>query len=187
MQKLICAKARNGRRLVPLASGLRVLAVVRGHQHAAVLRAAHAARRRGGGGSDPVGQGQGGDRRLPADQPADAHDGPRAAADDVEPGPPEQAVDPGPHPRPEPALLQHRHQLPEDGAGGEHADEPAQAGVDRGPADGRLQGGGGPERGAAAEAGRAGRGLREEGQGGDGADQGAAEDEICGEAGSEEA
>lgn len=88
----------------------------------------------------PVGQGQGRHRCLPPNQPANPHDGSRAPPNHIQRRPPQQAFDPSPYPRPEPPLLLNRHQLPKDCAGGEHADEPAQARLDRGPAHGRLQG-----------------------------------------------
>ena len=53
-------QARDGGGLVPQPPGLRLLAVGRRHQHAAELRGAQPARRRGRGGPHPVCQGQGG-------------------------------------------------------------------------------------------------------------------------------
>ena len=52
-------KTRNRSRLVPLAPRLWLLALVGRHQHAAVLRAADAARRGRRRGPHPVGEGQG--------------------------------------------------------------------------------------------------------------------------------
>lgn len=88
-------KARDGRRLVSLSPGLRLLAVRRGHQHAAVVRGAHGARSGGGGGPDPVGARKGGHRRIPPDPAAELHARTGPAADHLERGPPAQAIHSG--------------------------------------------------------------------------------------------
>ena len=69
--------------------------------HATELRVAEPARRGRRHRPDPVGQGQGGHRRVPPDRSAAADDGTGAAPDDVQRRPPQQAVHPGPHPRAE--------------------------------------------------------------------------------------
>mmetsp|Transcript_25548 Transcript_25548/g.101830 ORF Transcript_25548/g.101830 Transcript_25548/m.101830 type:complete len:235 (-) Transcript_25548:1373-2077(-) len=58
--------ARDGRGLVPLSPGLRVLDVRRRHQHAAVLRGSESTRRRGRRGPRAIGQGKSRHRLLPA-------------------------------------------------------------------------------------------------------------------------
>ena len=116
--------------MVPLASRVRLLAVVSRHQHAAILRTVNTPRRRRRRRPDSICKGQSRHRRLPPDKPANAHDGPGAAANNLQRRSPKQAVNPGADTWSEPPLLLYRHQLPQDGARGEHADEPAQAGVD---------------------------------------------------------
>jgi hypothetical protein len=68
-----------------------------------------------------VRQGQGRHRRLPLHLAAAADDGAGTAADDEQRGPPAQAFHPGAHPRPQQALLLHRHLLQEERVGGEGA------------------------------------------------------------------
>ena len=173
--------------MVPLASRVRVLALVRRHQYPAIIRAADPPRRRRRCRPDTVSQGKGRHRCLPAHQPAFDGHGPGTAADDVEFGPSQQAVHPGADTWPQPALLQYRHQLSENGPRGEHAHEPAQARMDRSAADGEFPRRARHERVANQAISGPGRWLREEGQGGDRVDQGAAQDKIRRQAGSQEA
>mmetsp|Transcript_3158 Transcript_3158/g.12679 ORF Transcript_3158/g.12679 Transcript_3158/m.12679 type:complete len:214 (-) Transcript_3158:204-845(-) len=116
--------------MVPQSPGLWLLAVRRGHQHAAELRAAELSRGGSRGGSHPEREGQSGDRLLPPHSPAADDAGPGAAADHEQRGPAEQAQHPGADPRPQPPLLLHCDRLPEERAGGADAHEPAPAQMD---------------------------------------------------------
>ncbi|EJK62975.1 hypothetical protein THAOC_16395, partial [Thalassiosira oceanica] len=141
----------DGRGVVPLPPRVRVLAVVDGHQHAKLVRGPQ---REGSGACrrpHPERQGEGRHRLLPADQPADDDDGTGAEAVHVEHRAPQQAVDPGAHPRAQPALLLHRHRLPQERARGADAHEPAQAELDGGTDRGEVRGQPGEERGRRGE------------------------------------
>lgn len=88
-------QAGDGGGLVPLPPGIWVLAVGRGREHAAVVRSAERACGGGGHRPHPVGQGQGGHRRLPVHQPPDHDAGPGGPADHQQRRSPEQALHPG--------------------------------------------------------------------------------------------
>uniref|UniRef100_A0A8D8MNK2 (northern house mosquito) hypothetical protein n=1 Tax=Culex pipiens TaxID=7175 RepID=A0A8D8MNK2_CULPI len=173
--------------MVPLASGLRLLVVRRGHQHAAVVRgpvrACRGRRRR----SDPVRQGQGRNRRVPTDQPEHAGAGPGTAPDHLESGSPPEALRSGADPRPQPPLLLDQHQLPEERTRAEDAAESAQKVLDGWTYVGQLPGALQHQREHHQRNARAGQELQQ-GPGGRGKDDaGAACDQERGQAGPEAA
>lgn len=100
-----------------------LLALQRRHQHTAIIRATEPARRGSGRRPDSVRQGQGRHRCVPADQPEQHDDGSRTTTNDEQHRTSKQADDPELDSRPEQTLLQHCHQLQEDGAGAEHAEQ----------------------------------------------------------------
>jgi len=88
--RLTNPQTRNSSRLVPFPSRLRLLALLRRHQHATILRAAHPPCRRRSRRPHPIRQGQSRHRRLPPHRPPNPHDGPGTSTNNLQPGPPEQ-------------------------------------------------------------------------------------------------
>ena len=132
-------QTRNSGGLVSLSSRLRLLALFRRHKHTTVLRTTHSTSSRSCGRSYTVRQRQSRYRRIPTHRPTDSNDGPRATANDIESWSFEQTLDPGADTRPQQTLLQHWHKLQKDRVRRKHADEFAQASVDRGSSYERFQ------------------------------------------------
>lgn len=91
----------NSSRLVPLTSRVRLLALIRRHQHATIVRTTHPPRRRRRRRSHSIRQRQSRHRCLPPHKPANTHDGPRTATNNLQSRSSQQTIHPSADPRPE--------------------------------------------------------------------------------------